>query len=69
MSYKYSSIFYIYIRRYMDILKIIQEYMKCYKENCKDDFDNIDKDKKLQIIKNKLKKNKNLKEIDKIVCI
>jgi hypothetical protein len=51
----------------MDILKIIQEYMKCYKENCKDDFDNIDKDKKLQIIKNKLKKNKNLKEIDKIV--
>jgi hypothetical protein len=25
----------------MDILKIIQEYMKCYKENCKDEFDNI----------------------------
>ena len=41
MSYKYSSIFYIYIRIYMDILKIIQEYMKCYKENCKDEFDNI----------------------------
>jgi hypothetical protein len=51
----------------MDILKIIQEYMKCYKENCKDEYDNIGKDKKLQIIKNKLKKNKNWKEIDKII--
>ena len=51
----------------MDILKVIQEYLKCYKENCKDEYDNIGKDKKLQIIKNKLNKNKNWKDIDKII--
>lgn len=51
----------------MDILKIIQEYINCYKENCKDEYDNIGKDKKLQIIKNKLIKNKNWKDIDKII--
>jgi hypothetical protein len=46
----------------MDILKVIQEYMKCYKENCKDEYDNIGKDKKIQIFKNK-----NWKEIYKII--
>jgi len=51
----------------MDILKVIQEYINCYKENCKDEYDNIGKDKKLQIIKNKLIKNKNWKDIDKII--
>ena len=51
----------------MDILKVIQEYINCYKENCKDEYDNIGKDKKLQIIKNKLNKNKNWKDIDKII--
>ena len=51
----------------MDILKIIQEYINCYKENCKDEYDNIGKDKKLQIIKNKLIKNNNWKDIDKII--
>lgn len=63
MSYKYSTIFYIYIRRYMDLLKVIQEYLKCYKENCKDEFEKISIDTTLKTLKHKSEKKKDLKEI------
>lgn len=37
----------------------IQDYMICYKDKCKTEYDNINKDLKLKNLKNKLKKIKN----------
>ena len=51
----------------MDLLKVIQEYINCYKEKCKDEYEKISNDKKLKVLKKKLAKMKDLKEIDKII--
>lgn len=47
----------------MDLLKVIQEYLKCYKENCKDEFEKISIDTTLKTLKHKSEKKKDLKEI------
>jgi hypothetical protein len=44
-----------------------KEYMKCYKENCKDELEKIHNDKKLKVLKNRLEKKKDWKDIDKII--
>ena len=54
-------------REKMDLLKVIQEYMNCYKENCKDELDKINNDNKLKVLKKRLEKKKDFKEIDKII--
>jgi hypothetical protein len=62
MSYKYPTIFYIYIRD-MDN----KEYINCYKEKCKDELEKIHNDKKLKVLKKRLEKRKDWKDIDKII--
>ena len=54
-------------REKMDLLKVIQEYMNCYKENCKDELEKINNDNKLKVLKKRLEKRKDWKDIDKII--
>ena len=54
-------------REKMDLLKVIKEYMNCYKENCKDELEKINNDKKLKVLKKRLEKMKDWKDIDKII--
>ena len=44
-----------------------KEFINCYKENCKDELEKIHNDKKLKVLKKRLEKRKDWKDIDKII--